>query len=301
MDRSSPTPGKKPMPQWFRDLIVFQDRSWSRGVIQILNTVIPYLAIVGLMLYSVTTGWPYWITLLLAVPAALFLVRMFIIFHDCTHGSFLPSDRANRVVGFVAGVLAFTAFEPWRTSHLKHHATNGQLDHRGFGDVYTMTYEEYRDGTSWQRLKYRAYRSPIILFVFGPFYTFLINHRFDGLTGTPAARRSSIASNLVIAAIAVTVSLLLSFRTYLAVQLPVVLIAGTIGIWLFYVQHQFDPGYWARDDKWNQLDAALSGASYYKLPAVLRWFTGNIGIHHLHHLRPRIPNYRLKKAQDSVP
>ncbi|MFW5738636.1 MAG: fatty acid desaturase, partial [Spirochaetota bacterium] len=155
MKNTTSTPPQSSRPAWFHELGGFQRRSWARGVLQIADSVLPYLAIMVLMFVSVLQGWPYWTTLLMALPAALFLVRSFMIFHDCTHGSFFPSNRANRVTGFIIGVLAFTAFEPWRRSHLKHHATNGQLDHRGFGDVTTMTFEEYRDATPRQRLVYR--------------------------------------------------------------------------------------------------------------------------------------------------
>lgn len=292
---------RRPMPGWYAELSSFSGRSWARGIGQIINTVIPYFVIIATMIFSVVRGWPYWMTLLMAIPATLFLVRAFIIFHDCTHGSFFPSNRANRIVGFVTGALAFTAFEPWRLSHLKHHATTGQLDHRGVGDVRTMTLEEYADAPRLRRFLYRLYRNPVILFLFGSFYTFLVVYRFKGLGGTPAERRSVILTDLLIAAIAVSASLGFGFRAYATVQLPVIFLAGVSGIWLFYVQHQFDPGYWARDKEWNRLDAAMNGSSYYKLPAVLRWFTGSIGIHHVHHLQPRIPNYRLHKAYLAVP
>ncbi|MFW5686100.1 MAG: fatty acid desaturase [Spirochaetota bacterium] len=295
-----PEPGYK-TPEWVGSLTAFQERSWAHGIIQIANSVLPYLAILALMAYSVVQGWPYWITALGIVPAALFLVRTFIIFHDCTHGSFLPSNRANRIVGFFTGVLTFTAFEPWRISHLQHHATSGQLDHRGFGDVLTMTFEEYRDASPWKRFGYRLYRNPLVMFFLGSLYTFIIMQRFSGLKGRPAERRSVILTNLALVGIFVACWLTLGLRVYALVQLPVILTAGVFGIWLFYLQHQFDPGYWAHDDSWDQVDAALYGASYYKLPAILRWFTGNIGVHHVHHLRPRIPNYRLYTAYAAVP
>ncbi len=289
------------MPQWYQELKQFQQGSWGEGSVQLVNTLIPYLAIMTLITYATVNAWPYWAIAPMVLPAALFLVRTFILFHDCAHGSFLPSKRMNRIIGFVTGVLTFTAYEQWRLSHLKHHATNGQLDHRGFGDILTMTYEEYRDATTLQRLTYRAYRNPLVLFILGPFYNFIILNRFMGLRGTRAERRSVVSSNLAIAGIAVGVSLAFGFRTYLLVQMPVILVAGMMGIWLFYVQHQFEPGYWAHDEDWSKLDAAMHGASYYKLPPVLRWFTGNIGIHHVHHLTPRIPNYRLRGAFLAVP
>jgi acyl-lipid omega-6 desaturase (Delta-12 desaturase) len=288
------------MPQWYTGLSVYKG-TWGRAFAQLADTVLPYLAIFAFMIYTVEAGWPYWSTLLLCIPACLFLVRTFIIFHDCAHGSFTPSPKANRVIGFVTGALTFTAFEAWRISHLKHHATNGQLDHRGFGDVWTMTFEEFSDAPWSRRLWYRTYRNPFFLFVFGPLVTFVIGNRIAGLENSGRERRSVILANVAIAGMAVGVWLVASFRAYVLVQMPVILISGMMGIWLFYVQHQFDPGYWARDNKWNKLDAAMEGASYYKLPPVIRWFTGNIGIHHLHHLRPAIPNYLLQRAYKSTP
>jgi omega-6 fatty acid desaturase (delta-12 desaturase) len=164
-----------------------------------------------------------------------------------------------------------------------------------------MTYEEYRAATPWERFKYRAYRNPIILFVFGPLFTFVITNRWAGWGGTKAQTRSILLTDLGLVVVGTVISLLFGFKTYLAVQLPIILISGSMGIWLFYIQHQFDPGYWARDEKWDKYDAAMYGASYYKLPAVLRWFSGNIGVHHLHHLQPRIPNYRLYRAYRELP
>lgn len=289
------------VPAFYRALESYQSSSWKQGLQQIFTSVVPYLSLMAAMAYSVVAGWPYWVSLVFVLPAALFLIRVFIVFHDCTHGSFLPSKRANRVVGFITGVLTFTAYEPWRLSHLQHHATTGQLDHRGVGDVRTMTVEEYRNASPWRRFAYRAYRHPFVMLIVGAFYIFVVSHRFIGLRGTSRERRSVIATNVGLIALAATVSVLLGFRTYLAIQLPVIVLAGVFGIWLFYVQHQFDPSYWARDAEWDRVDAAVHGSSHYKLPAVLRWFTGNIGIHHLHHLRPRIPNYRLYKAYKDVP
>lgn len=288
-------------PQWLKELEPFVRRSWGYAIAQIANSVIPYLAVFGLMMFGIDAGWSYWIVLPLAIPAALVLVRVFIIFHDCTHGSFTSSQKANRAIGYVTGALTFTSFETFRLSHLKHHATHGQLDHRGFGDVWTMTFEEYAAAPRAKRLAYRLYREPFVMFVLGSVYTFLVANRFLGLAGTPAQRRSTIATNLGIVTTAVVASLVFSFRAYLLAQLPIMVIAGMMGIWLFYIQHQFDPGYWARDPEWDHVEAALHGSSYYKLGPVLRWFTGNIGVHHVHHLKPRIPNYRLYKAYRTVP
>lgn len=288
-------------PPYYRALEEYQNRSWRQGMQQILTSVLPYLALMTAMAYTVVAGWPYWVSLLFVVPAALFLIRVFIIFHDCTHSSFFPSQRANRILGHVTGTLTFTAYEPWRRSHLHHHATTGQLDHRGFGDVRTMTVEEYIEASPHERLMYRAYRHPFVMFFVGSFFMFVVNNRFAGLAGTRAERRSVLITNAGLVAIALAVSIPLGFTTYLAIQLPVIVVAGVFGIWLFYVQHQFDPSYWERDAEWDRIDAAVHGSSHYKLPAILRWFTGNIGIHHLHHLRPRIPSYQLYRAYRNVP
>ena len=292
---------RRPLPDWVRSLARYEARGWRPGIIQLITTILPYLAVLALMFATVELGYPYWIVLALTVPASLFLVRTFIIFHDCTHGSFFPSNRANRVVGFITGVLTFTSFEPWRISHLRHHATNGQLDHRGFGDVMTMTLEEYRQASIWKRLGYRLYRNPLVMNVLGSIYTFLIGNRFAGIRQSPAERRSAILTNAGILAMAVGLSLTFGLTTYLLVQLPVIFIAGIMGVWLFYVQHQFQPGYWEHDESWDRVDAAMQGASYYRLPGILRWFTGNIGVHNVHHLRPRIPGYRLYEAYRDVP
>ena len=283
-------------PSRYPSLADYQKRSWKSGAFQLLNTVVPYITLFGAMLFVFTQGWPFWSVLLLAMPAALFMVRTFIIFHDCTHESFLPSKLGNRIVGFITGVLAFTPYETWRLSHLRHHATNGQLDHRGTGDIYTMTVDEYREASPLQRAKYRLYRNPFVLLVFGPAIIFLIVYRFAGLNRTAAERRSVLMTDVAIAGIATAVSLAFGWRAYLAVQLPIQVLCGAAGVWLFYIQHQCYPGYWAHDESWNRFDAALIGSSLYKLPSVLRWFTGNIGYHHIHHLQPRIPNYQLRPA-----
>mgnify|MGYP006268481423 FL=1 len=287
-------------PAWYKRLREFQSSSWGRAVTQIATSVLPYLAILAVMIVGVVSEWPYWIVLASAVPAAGFLVRVFIIFHDCAHGSFVPSNRGNRIIGFLTGVLVFTPFEPWRLSHLGHHATAGNLDRRGVGDVVTMTFEEYQQASKMRRLGYRLYRNPLVMFLLGSFYTFVLLHRFLGLGGTPRERRSVIANDVALAVIIVGMTLAFGGPIWLLTVFPTIWIAGVAGIWLFYVQHQFDPSYWRRDEEWDEVAAAMEGSSYYKLPKILQWFSGNIGIHHIHHLRPRIPNYRLQRAYDAV-
>jgi acyl-lipid omega-6 desaturase (Delta-12 desaturase) len=292
---------KSSTPQWFRDLQVFQKRSSAQGAIQLVNTVLPYIALWVIIPVLLNNGVPYAAVIPLLIAAALFMVRTFIIFHDCCHSSFMPGKLANRIIGHITGVLTFTPFYAWRSSHLKHHATNGQLDHRGIGDVWTMTYEEYRGSSLKARIIYRSYRNPFLMFIIIPLFLFLILNRIP--RNKPKLREwlSVMLTTVAIAGIAAAISLVFGFRYYLIIQLPVIWIGSIIGVWLFYVQHQFNPGYWARDDNWNPIDAAMHGASYYRLPAVLAWFTGNIGIHHLHHLKPGIPNYMLGETLDASP
>jgi len=237
-----------------------------------------------------------WITLALAVPAAGFLVRIFIIFHDCSHGSFFRSRRANAFWGFVTGMLVLTPFEQWRHEHAMHHATSGDLDRRGQGDIWTLTVREYHESSLWRRLAYRLVRNPIVLFAVAPLYLFMIQYRLPRRGAAKRQRRSVYWMNAALLLVVVLLSLTVGFKTLLWVQLPISLIAGTAGVWLFYVQHQFEGVYWERKQDWDFAASALSGSSFYKLPKVLQWFTGNIGFHHIHHLSPAIPNYRLEKC-----
>ncbi|MBL0226340.1 MAG: fatty acid desaturase [Geobacteraceae bacterium] len=292
---------KAEKPEWYKATARFAIAQPLVALRQILITVIPYLLLLALMAWTVLAGLHYGITLALAVPASGLFARIFIFFHDCTHGSFLPSPRWNRNVGYVLGILTFTAFHDWRRSHSGHHITAGDLDRRGIGDITTMTVEEYLSALPIKRLAYRLYRHPLIMLGIGPLYYFLLRNRYP----SPGAKRidfiSVISTNLALAAIVVTASLTIGFRTYLLVQGPVLVMAATLGVWLFYNQHQFEGVYWARHDEWNPWRVAMEGSSYYTLPKVLQWFTGNIGFHHVHHMRPGIPNYRLQECYVSIP
>jgi omega-6 fatty acid desaturase (delta-12 desaturase) len=254
-----------------------------------------------MMVLTVRHDYPYWTTLTIGLVAAGLLTRLFILFHDCTHGSLFPSPRWNRNVGYLCGILAFTAFHDWRRSHAGHHITAGDLDRRGMGDITTMTVEEYLAAPAIQRLAYRLYRHPLVLLGIGPLYYFLLRNRYP----SPGAKKidfiSVVCTNLAIVGIVVIASLTIGFRTYLLVQLPVLMIAATAGVWLFYVQHQFQGVYWARHDDWDPWQVVMTGASYYRLPKLMQWFTGNIGFHHVHHMRPGIPNYRLQECYEAVP
>jgi omega-6 fatty acid desaturase (delta-12 desaturase) len=243
----------------------------------------------------------YWLTLALAIPAAGFMVRIFIIFHDCGHGSFFPSRRANSILGFIAGLLTFAPYYHWNHKHAMHHATSGDLDRRGMGDVWTLTVKEYQNISKRERFVYHIFRNPLMMFMIGPIYMFLIYNRFVTGKATARERYYVYATNLGILSLVLILSALIGLKSYLLIQLPVIMIGGMWGIWLFYVQHQYDGVYWARHDEWNFQNAALEGSSFYKLPKILQWFSGNIGFHHIHHLSSRIPNYYLELCHNEIP
>jgi omega-6 fatty acid desaturase (delta-12 desaturase) len=243
----------------------------------------------------------WWITIPLAVLAGAFLVRAFIIFHDCGHGSFFKSRAANDFWGFLSGVLTFTPYYHWRWEHSLHHATSGDLDRRGTGDVWTLTVQEYLESSRWKRFSYRLARNPIVLFVLAPIFLFLIKHRVPKANANRRERYSVYWMNLAILGVAVALSAVFGIKAYVLIQLTALLVAGSAGVWLFYVQHQFEGVYWERRDEWDYAAAALQGSSFYKLPRVLQWFSGNIGFHHIHHLSPRIPNYNLEKCHQADP
>jgi acyl-lipid omega-6 desaturase (Delta-12 desaturase) len=284
---------------WQKMVAPYAHADLQHGLGQIATSLLPYLALWALMIFSLRVS--IWLSLVFAIPAAAFLMRIFIIFHDCGHGSFFKSRTANQWVGFFVGVLVFTPSENWWHDHAVHHATAGDLDRRGVGDVTTMTVEEYRQSSRWQRLTYRVFRNPLAMFIVGPIAVFLIINRFP----TPGAGRkeklSVVFADLVIAVIFVLMGLAIGWKTYLLLQVFVMWLAGAAGIWMFYVQHQFEKVYWVHSSQWDYLDSALKGASCYQLPKLLQWFTGNIGFHHIHHLSPRIPNYFLERCYKENP
>jgi omega-6 fatty acid desaturase (delta-12 desaturase) len=284
---------------WKALVVRYQKPVLRRSVGQLANTLGPYV-LLWVLLY-VTQGISWWLTLALAVLAGAFLVRVFIIHHDCGHGSFFQSKRANDVWGFLTGVLTFTPYRHWRWEHAVHHATSGDLDRRGTGDLWTMTVQEYLSASRGRRLAYRLVRNPFVLFVIAPLYTMLGRHRFPKAEAGRRERQSVHWTNLAILAMAVGLSLLFGVKAYLVIQGTMILVAGSVGFWLFYVQHQFDGAYWEHGAEWDFTTAALQGSSFYKLPRVLQWFTGNIGYHHIHHLSARIPNYHLAACHQAEP
>jgi acyl-lipid omega-6 desaturase (Delta-12 desaturase) len=289
------------VPEWVAGMRRFEKTDRGRVAAQLTNTLVPYAAILTLMYLTIAWGLPYGITLLLAVPASALLVRIFIFFHDCGHGSFVSSPGAQRFLGGLLGVLVFTPFADWRRSHGIHHSTSGNLDRRGVGDIWTMTVAEFEGSSPLRRLRYRLFRNPLVMFGLGPFFIFILGNRVPSRGAGRSQVLSVLITDLIIAGIMIAAGLTIGIKAYAMIQLPVMLLGGAGGVWLFYVQHQFDPSYWARSESWGSVEAAMQGSSYYKLPAVLRWISGNIGFHHIHHLRPRIPNYNLQDCLKATP
>lgn len=285
--------------EWKKKLAKFERPSISASVRQIFNSV--GLFLVSWVLAYLCLDISYWLTLLFAFPAAGFLIRTFIIFHDCTHYSFFKSRRANEIVGKITGLFTFCSYEQWKNSHAAHHAANGNLEHRGVGDIWTMTLQEYADASSWKRLCYRTYRNPIVMFLIGPLYIFLIEYRFNTKNASKKEKKNVWMTNIILVSIVLLLGFTLGWKEFILVELPIFYIATFCGVWLFYVQHQFEDGYFEHNENWNYVEAALKGSSFYKLPKVLQWFSGNIGFHHVHHLNSRVPNYHLEKAHASDP
>ena len=284
---------------WKEIVLKYQRPALGLGLWQVLNTLVPYGALWYLMYLSIAISW--WLALPLGVLAGGFLVRVFIISHDCGHGSFFPSQKANDLLGFITGVLTFIPYYHWRWEHAVHHATSGDLDRRGTGDIWTLTVQEYLESSRWKRFAYRLARNPIILFVIAPFFVFAIKQRFPKAAAGRRERHSVAWTNLALVLVAAGMSWIFGLKAYLLLQLLVLMVAGSAGVWLFYVQHQFEGVYWERREGWDYSLAALQGSSFYKLPKVLQWFSGNIGFHHIHHLSPRIPNYHLEKCHKADP
>lgn len=284
---------------WKEAVAAYRSPDLRRSAWQLADSVLPFLALwyVSYRFLSVS----YLLTLLSAALAAGFLVRIFIIFHDCGHGSFFKSRTSNDLVGFITGILTLTPYYDWRHEHAVHHGTAGNLDRRGRGDVWTMTVDEYRQASSWRRLGYRLYRNPFVLLGLGPLWVFFIRQRFTRPGSERRERLSVHLTNLALTILLAMAVATVGFKATALVHVPIMAFAGAAGIWLFYVQHQFEGVYWERTDRHDFVAVALQGSSLYRLPRVLQWFSGNIGLHHIHHLSPRIPNYRLEKCYREQP
>jgi len=287
--------------EWRQRLKPYAKANRFKAWMQILNTILPYFALLATMGLGIYFHVPYFLIFLLAIPTGAFMVRTFILFHDCTHLSFFKTKKGNQITGHLLSVLAFTPYTIWQSSHNRHHGTVGNLDERGIGDVWTMTVDEYLSSSKSKRFLYRLYRHPVFLFIVAPFFLFGVLNRLPSKKySTKAHQRSRWFTNAGIFLTLVLVSLTVGIKYYLLIQLPVLFFASIMGVWMFFVQHQFEEVYWERHAEWDFVKAAIEGSSFYKLPVVLDWITGHIGFHHIHHLNPRIPNYNLRACYYEV-
>lgn len=297
-DRHAPVPNEGKTPPdttgWKEIVRKYQQPSKFKSFWQLANTLIPYASLWVAMYFALSISW--WLVIPFAILAGAFLIRTFVIFHDCTHGSFFKSKQANEVTGFLTGLLALTSFHQWRMEHTVHHSAAGDLDRRGIGDVWTLTVQEYLESTRWKRFSYRFFRNPVILFGFAPLILFLVVNRIPVKEANRKVRRWVLITNFCTLLMATGLSAIFGVVNFLVIQLIVTAVASIAGVWLFYVQHQYEDVYWERKPEWDFAQAALAGSSFYKLPKILQWFSGNIGYHHIHHLSPRIPNYQLAEA-----
>ena len=280
--------------RWQPIVAKYAKADMKRSLWQIANTLIPYFVLWGFMIWSLRFS--YWITLGLAVLAAGFLMRTFIIFHDCGHGSFFKSRKANDFVGRITGFLNFTPYYRWKHDHAIHHATAGDLDRRGVGDILTLTVREYLAAPWWMKTGYRVLRNPFFLLGVAPLMLFLITQRIPARSQGRRERASVLWTDFSLVVVIALMCWLIGWKSFLMIQLPIIWITSTMGVWMFYVQHNFDPSYWDNHESWEFVKAGLQGSSFYKLPLILQWFSGNIGFHHIHHLSAKIPNYNLPRC-----
>lgn len=299
MNNISNIPSVEEKASWRQAVSRYSHSDLGRSLWQLANSLLPFFALWYLMARSVQIS--YGLTLLLAIPTAGFMVRTFIIFHDCGHGSYFHSQKANDALGILTGILTFTPYYRWRHDHAIHHATASDLDRRGVGDVKTWTVKEYLAAPWWKKLAYRIMRNPLLMFTIGSFLMFTVVERIPRPGYAKRERESVWWTNLALAGLIGLLSWLVGWKTVLLVQMPVMFLGAAAGVWLFYVQHNFDPTYWERHKKWEFVKAGFEGSSFYKLPAILQWFSGNIGFHHIHHLSPKIPSYRLSDCYRDNP
>lgn len=277
---------------WRKIIAPYQQVNLRKSIVQLVNSIVPYLLLWVVMYYTLRIS--YALTLLISVLASGFLLRIFILFHDCTHAALFKSRRANDIFGIITGLFAFTPYGEWRYRHNLHHATNGNLDERGWWDIEVLTVDEYLALPRWQQLRYRIYRNPIVLFMIGAPFFFLVLQRFPRRGTRMKELKSILFTDALLIVIVGLLCWLIGWREYVMIQLPIAILSSTLGLWMFYVQHQFERTYWEHKPEWDYVTASIQGSSYYKLPRILQWFTGNIGFHHIHHLSPKIPNYNLE-------
>jgi omega-6 fatty acid desaturase (delta-12 desaturase) len=286
-------------PSWKEALEPHSQSSTKRALFDVATSLLPYMALFAIN--YLTLGVSPILTIALVIPIGLFLIRTFVVFHDCAHGSLFPSRGANNTFGIALGLIVLTPFRAWRHEHAVHHATSGDLDRRGVGDVDTWTISEYYSKSWPARVGYRLFRNPLVMFGVGPIFAMIIGPRIVMKGMRPRIRNSVLITDVLLVPLVALLVWLMGWSDFLIVWLPGAMLAGSLGIWLFYVQHQFEDAYWQRGDDWNYVDAALRGSTYLKLPKVLQFFSANIGLHHVHHLNARIPNYNLQRAHESDP
>ncbi|MRN52402.1 fatty acid desaturase [Paenibacillus monticola] len=271
----------------------------KKSILQLINTLGPLVLLWYASYLSLSVS--YWLTLVFAIATSGFVIRTFIICHDCTHGSFFKSRKANDIIGTITGIVALVPYRQWKLSHSIHHASSGNLDKRGIGDIWIMTVDEYAAASNWKRLYYRIYRNPLVIFGLGPIVIFLIQYRFNIKGARRKERMNTYLINVSLVVIYGSLILAIGWQAFLLVQVPIIFVSGCLGIWLFYVQHQFEDTFFEKEEEWSYVSAAVEGSSYYKLPKILQWITGNIGFHHVHHLSPKVPNYNLELAHNATP
>jgi omega-6 fatty acid desaturase (delta-12 desaturase) len=282
-----------------KDAAPYEKTDTKASIRQVLNTLPPLILLWYVSYLSLSVS--YWLTIPFLILTAGFMVRTFILFHDCCHQSFFNSRRANDILGTITGILTLVPYRQWKRTHSIHHATSSNLDKRGVGDMWIMTVNEYAEASIWRRLYYRIYRNPVVMFGLGPILVFMIEYRFNHKGVRRQERINTYITNLGIIGLYAALSWAVGWQAFLLIHGPIALIAGMLGIWLFYVQHQFEDTYFENEEDWSYVQAAVEGSSYYKLPKPLQWITGNIGFHHVHHLSPKVPNYNLEKAHNGMP
>ncbi|MUT65132.1 fatty acid desaturase [Paenibacillus sp. NEAU-GSW1] len=282
-----------------KEVAPYENTDAKKSIRQLFNTLIPLFALWYAAYASLSVS--YWLTLAVGIVASGFVIRTFIIFHDCCHGSFFKSKRANAILGTITGVLTHVPYSQWKYSHSIHHASSGNLDKRGLGDIWILTVDEYESAPRWRQIAYRLYRNPLVMFGLGPIAVFLIQYRFNRKGAKRKERMNTYLTNALMASLYALLCWAIGWQAFVLVHGPIFFVSGLLGIWLFYVQHQYEDSYFENDEEWSYVQAAVEGSSYYKLPKPLQWMTGNIGFHHVHHLSPKVPNYYLEDAHNATP
>jgi len=290
---------ESPIAKLKKDVAPFETSDTKASIKQILNTMIPLALLWYLSYWSLSVS--YWLTVPLLILTSGFMVRTFILFHDCCHQSFFKNRMANDILGTVTGILTLVPYRQWKHTHNVHHATSSNLDKRGIGDMWLLTVQEYVQASVWKRIAYRFYRNPLVMFGIGPISVFLVEYRFNRKGAGRKERMNVYLTNVGIVALYSLLIWAIGWQAFVLIQGPVFFLSGVMGIWLFYVQHQFEDSYFEHEEQWSYVQAAVEGSSYYKLPKLLQWITGNIGFHHVHHLSPKVPNYYLEKAHEATP